>query len=173
MPSTRPIKLALATGLGTGLLPMAPGTWASAAVGAVYVLAAWASGDSPVLVNGLLAAVALAATAGCVALGPFVEQAFGRKDPGACTLDEWAGQAVALLALPAGGTWAGRLAIVATAFLAFRAFDILKPPPVRQCERWPAGWGIAADDLVAGVYANLAAQLLLRLWLLKALAAGS
>ena len=56
-------------------------------------------------------------------------------------------------------------AVAVVAFAAFRFFDILKPPPVRQLEKLPAGWGILADDLGAGVYANIVSQLVLRLWL--------
>ncbi len=41
------------------------------------------------------------------------------------------------------------------AFVLFRAFDILKPPPVRQLERLPGGTGIVLDDAMAGVYAAL------------------
>jgi phosphatidylglycerophosphatase A len=51
------------------------------------------------------------------------------------------------------------------AFAAFRAFDIIKPPPIRGLERLPRGWGVVADDLAAGVYANIVAQLVLRLGL--------
>jgi phosphatidylglycerophosphatase A len=49
------------------------------------------------------------------------------------------------------------------AVAAFRAFDILKPPPVNRIQRLPHGWGIVADDLAAAVYAALVAQLVLRL----------
>jgi phosphatidylglycerophosphatase A len=48
-----------------------------------------------------------------------------------------------------------QLIILGTAFLAFRAFDIVKPPPCRRLENLPAGWGILADDLMAGVYAGI------------------
>ena len=41
------------------------------------------------------------------------------------------------------------------AFFVFRAFDIVKPPPARQLEALPGGWGIVADDVVAGLYSNL------------------
>jgi phosphatidylglycerophosphatase A len=46
------------------------------------------------------------------------------------------------------------------AFVLFRAMDIVKPPPARSAERLPGGWGIVTDDLVAGVYANLALRIL-------------
>ena len=43
-------------------------------------------------------------------------------------------------------------------FLAFRAFDILKPQPARNFEKIPNGWGIMLDDVIAGIYANIATQ---------------
>jgi phosphatidylglycerophosphatase A len=49
------------------------------------------------------------------------------------------------------------------AFAAFRLFDVTKPPPARQLEHLPAGWGILMDDLAAAVYANLLCQIILRL----------
>jgi phosphatidylglycerophosphatase A len=53
------------------------------------------------------------------------------------------------------------------AFILFRAFDILKPPPVRQLETLPEGTGIVLDDVAAGVYALIGVHLLMRVGLLK------
>ena len=156
----------IAAGLGTGYLPIAPGTWASIAVCCVFLAVAFAAGGQAVaFTTGLMITLALLASAGCVWLGAFSEKTFGQKDPSKCTLDEWAGQAVALVWLPSAETWRYWLIVVAVAFIAFRLFDIVKPFPARRLEKLPHGWGILADDLVAGVYANVAAQLLLRLWL--------
>ena len=55
-----------------------------------------------------------------------------------------------------------QLIVLSVAFTFFRLFDILKPPPVRQLERLPHGWGILMDDLAAGVYANILGQILIR-----------
>ena len=44
-------------------------------------------------------------------------------------------------------------------FFVFRAFDIAKPPPARQLEALPGGWGIVVDDVLAGIYGNLAIRL--------------
>jgi len=157
------LRKILATGLGTGYLPVAPGTWASGAACLVFLaVIAGCSG------NALRVAVAMVALAGfwsviCVALGEWSEAAFGGKDPSRCTADEWAGQALALVALPLGAGWAGWLTAAGAAFIAFRLFDIIKPPPARRLEKLHAGWGILLDDLVAGLYANVAAQLVLRL----------
>ncbi len=151
----------LVTGLATGHLPLAPGTWGSAAVCAIYFFLAFAAGNGRWLCLSVgMVSLAVAASGICVALGRFAEETFGRKDPGQVTIDEWAGQAVALVAMPLGQapTWA----IVLLAFLAFRLFDIVKPPPARGIQKLPAGWGILADDLIAGVYANVVVQLLVR-----------
>ena len=45
---------------------------------------------------------------------------------------------------------------LAVGFLLFRFFDIFKPPPARQLEKVPGGWGIILDDVVAGIYAAIA-----------------
>ena len=159
------IKSFIATGLGTGYLPVAPGTWASAAAAGVFLLVAWGSGANPYYLNGAMAGIVVLASVACVALGEFAEKRFGRKDPSQSTLDEWAGQALTYLFLPIG---AGRYDLLITAgvgFAAFRFFDILKPPPARRLEKLPHGWGVLADDLMVGVYANLLLQVIIRLWL--------
>ncbi len=158
------IKLLIATGMGTGYLPIAPGTWASAAAGGVFLLAAWGSGANPYCLNGVMAGIVVLASVACVALGGFTEKHFCRKDPSQCTLDEWAGQAMTYLFLPVVAGWQNWLIVAGVGFMAFRLFDILKPPPARRLERLPLGWGVLADDLVAGVYANLLSQLIIRLW---------
>jgi len=150
----------LTTGLGLGYAPFAPGTFGSAGAVAVYALAVWTL-PSTYCVLGVMAIVAVFFSAVCVLLGPFTEKAFGKKDPGQCTSDEWAGQAVAMLGLPMIGAGAWITCLVG--FGAFRLFDITKPPPVRQLEKLPQGWGVLVDDLAAGVYANVAGQLILRL----------
>lgn len=149
------LSKAIASGLGTGYLPVAPGTWGSAGTVGVYLLVAWATGGDSPWVAVAMAATLAAASAACVALGPFAERAWGRKDPGRVTLDEWAGQALTLiwLPLPGGAAMTDWLVAACVGFVAFRAFDIVKLPPARQCEKLPRGWGILADDLVSGVYA--------------------
>ncbi len=101
-----------------------------------------------------------------IALGKWAVRYYHRKDPQMFVLDEVAGICMTNLFLPikAGpGGWV----TIALAFVAFRLFDVTKPPPARQLEKLPAGWGILLDDLAAGVFANLVCQLLLRLVLQK------
>ena len=79
------------------------------------------------------------------------------KDPGKINIDEVAGMTVALIGLP-------KTAVVwFTAFLVFRFFDIVKPPPIRRLEYLPAGWGIMTDDIAAGIYANICCVLIFRI----------
>jgi phosphatidylglycerophosphatase A len=75
------------------------------------------------------------------------------EDPGAFVLDEVVGQGIALFPLLA--LLPGPLPLLPTlaAFVLFRIFDVLKPPPCRRLEELPGGLGIMADDLMAGVYA--------------------
>ena len=126
---------------GAGLLPGAPGTWGSAATAVVLYF----TGTSTwILLAGLILCSAV-----CLIWGAWAQEFFGRKDPGPVVADEGAGICLTMLLQPPH-----RWALVA-GFLAFRLFDITKPPPVRQLEKLPAGWGILADDLAAAVYANL------------------
>lgn len=149
----------LVTGLGTGYLPLMPGTWGSLAIAGAYLLLCRATGGSMLWVSVAMGGVLVASSIACVGLGPFAERAFGRKDPSRCSVDEFAGQALAYLALPVGSLamdwWIG----AGVGLLYFRVFDVVKPPPARRLERLPHGWGVLADDLMAGLYANVAAQI--------------
>jgi len=75
-------------------------------------------------------------------------------------IDETAGQLVTLIGAPL--TWKSFLA----GFILFRAFDIVKPPPVRQLERLPEGTGIVVDDVAAGPYGLAVMQFLVHFGLL-------
>ena len=158
----------IVSGLGTGYLPIAPGSWGSLAVTGLFVLIAWGSGGRAICVTGSMVALALAASVGCVACGRWAEEYYGRKDPGHVTADEWAGQALTFVLLPLTVGLENLWLVAAVGFVAFRIFDIVKPPPVRAMEKLPFGWGVLLDDLVAGVYANIVCQVLLRVWLLQA-----
>jgi len=148
----------LATAGGLGTLPKAPGTWGS--LGGLAV--AWLFGKVEFLtfpvgsaalqpLNPLFWWLALS-LAGTWAAGR-VERASGTKDPQHVVVDEVSGQWLALLASPAAFTgglgWKSSLA----GLILFRALDITKPFPARSAEGLPGGWGIMADDWVAGAYA--------------------
>lgn len=138
------LALMVATWFGCGYAPIAPGTAGS--LGAI--VPAWLLSHYfgwPVYVWPI-AAVAVSVP-GIWAAGVTATHA-GKKDPGLVVVDEVAGQWLTL-----AGAQAFNWKIGLIAFVLFRAFDIWKPPPVRQLERLPGGTGIVADDLMAGVYA--------------------
>jgi phosphatidylglycerophosphatase A len=147
----RRAQLLAATGLGVGYAPVVPGTFGSALGVLLYVGLAWSGGWIAVL-SGLGVVTALGFWSAGAA-----ERHFGRRDPRQVVVDEIAGQILAMLLVPMTP------ATLAAGFIVFRVFDILKPYPVRSMESLPGGSGIMADDLVAGLYANLVLQLLVRL----------
>jgi phosphatidylglycerophosphatase A len=140
--------LVLATALGVGYAPVAPGTFGSA-VGLLLWLAL------PDIHWLQLLAILVVSVVG-IWSGSVAEDHFERRDPGQVVIDEVAGMMVTLAFNPVTG-----FAWLAAAFVLFRASDIIKPFPVNRLERLPGGLGIMADDLAAGVYANLALRLLL------------
>ena len=140
--------VALASFAYVGFAPVAPGTVGSAAALLLFAPLRWAA------IPGLeVATVALLFCAG-VWSASLTEQHLGVEDPGPVVIDEVVGMLISLLWLPS--SWM----VVAAAFVAFRVFDIIKPWPADRLERLHGGWGIMADDLMAGVYANLVVQLL-------------
>jgi phosphatidylglycerophosphatase A len=149
-------KRLIATCLGLGWMPVAPGTWGSLPPAVVFgVLACCgASGAATTVVMVLMVA---AGCVGCVLCAPASIVATGKIDPGEVVADEFAGQAVAYLAVPLVASqglsgWEG-IVVAFCGFLAFRVIDIFKPGPIRKLEQFPAGWGILADDLAAGAVA--------------------
>ncbi len=167
--SRSPLRCVLVSGLGMGYMPVASGTFGSAAAIAISLLA-WgvfsALGWNPVGLNVVWVALALLASAGCVAWGRWACAYYADRcrkpgDPGHVVLDEFAGQWVALLGLPMVA-WKQALAVLAVQFFLFRFFDVLKAPPARQLERLPHGWGILLDDVAAGVCANIVGQVVFR-----------
>jgi phosphatidylglycerophosphatase A len=96
----------------------------------------------------------LAASAICIAFAPDVIAKTNKKDPGEIVIDELAGQSVTFI--PAAMlTGLPPLLAAALGFALFRIFDITKPIPIKKLEKLPAGVGILADDLMAGVYAAI------------------
>jgi phosphatidylglycerophosphatase A len=141
----------LATGFGSGYAPFAPGT-AGSVVGLLlfWPLSALAWPYQAVVSAVISLAGALAAT--------HVADHVRLKDPGIVVVDEIVGMWVTLIGLPyLPGT-------AAAGFVLFRLMDVFKPWPARDLERLPGGWGIVADDVAAGVYANLLLRVGLLVW---------
>jgi phosphatidylglycerophosphatase A len=175
--------LFIATAAGLGYLPKAPGTWGS--LGGVLVtlaffryhqfpdpFVAWV-GRLPTMIPYIVVEASLALFMAALGLWSAnrVCASAGTKDPQFVVIDEVSGQMIALLFSAGESTldrthmydvwnvqsWHGFVnwKYLLVGFILFRVFDIWKPFPARQAESLPGGWGIMADDWVAGIYAAL------------------
>jgi phosphatidylglycerophosphatase A len=141
----------IATGLGSGYSPFAPGTAGSA----LGLLLFWPLSRLPLAAQ---IALTVALTALGIAAATRVARRVGLEDPGIVVVDEVVGQWITLIALPLTPLTA------AAGFFLFRVMDVVKPWPARQLEHLRAGYGIMADDVMAGIYAQLALRVLLLVW---------
>jgi phosphatidylglycerophosphatase A len=159
--AANPLAAFLATGFGSGLSPVMPGT-AGSLVGlaiawplslwfsSIYIHAAIVGAVVGLLMSGLLVGLV-----GVVVSGP-VCRTLGAEDPGCIVIDEIAGQLLACAAVPLfrpypsrvveAGAWIG-------SFFLFRFFDIVKPGPIGRVQRLPGGWGVVVDDVLGGLAA--------------------
>lgn len=97
--------------------------------------------------------ITAAVTVAGIYVSSLAERILNQKDPGHIVIDEFAGYLVSMMFLP---VTAGYLI---AAFVLFRGFDILKPPPIRGLQNLPGGWGVMVDDIAAGIYTNLILQI--------------
>lgn len=141
--------MALATGLYSGYLPKAPGTWGSVVGLILYFFLRTLSLPAYLTTVGVLLVV------GTFAAGS-AEKIMDRKDPGQVVIDEIVGMLITLAAAPA------QPLVWLLGFGLFRFFDIIKPFPIHWIDkRIQGGVGIMMDDVVAGLYSFLVLQGLL------------
>jgi phosphatidylglycerophosphatase A len=137
----------LATGFYSGFSPIVPGTAGSLVGLLIYLI----PGVEYIFILGPLTILFFF-------IGIFtsarVEKQIG-EDPSIVVIDEIVGMWISLFFLPK------KFAIYLGAFVLFRIFDIIKPSPARQVERYKGGWGIMLDDVFAGIYANIVMQIIL------------
>jgi phosphatidylglycerophosphatase A len=136
----------IATWFYCGYFPKAPGTAGSLAAVAI----AWILHEYAQVPAGTFAILAIITAVPGIWAARMVAREFGREDPQIVVVDEVIGQWITL----AGAARLNLKSWIA-AFVLFRLFDMVKPPPVRQCERFPEGCGIVADDVAAGIYGAL------------------
>ncbi len=129
----------IATALGAGYAPVAPGTVGSA----LTALLLWVVPFSRAGLALLFVSVTIVGTWAA----HVTERQLGVKDPGVIVIDEVAGMTLSVLVFPLTGT------VLLTGFVLFRVFDIVKPFPARWSQRIAGGVGIMIDDLIAGLYA--------------------
>ena len=144
----------LATGFFSGYVPVAPGTAGTAAALVPYLAAFYLAPGFGALAWCLFlilifSAAVYAASAGARAWGP---------DPGPVVIDEFVGFYITVAFLPLSPV------VGVAGFFIFRVLDIIKPQPARASEKWPGGWGVVMDDVIAGVYGNLLLRAALTLW---------
>ena len=139
----RRLGLFIATCGYLGYVPIAPGTFGSAAGLAVFY-AVRSTGSVSVELAAIVLLFAIGIWSGTVA-----EHHFGGTDPGPIVLDEVVGMLITLALLPVNLTGA------ITGFLLFRVLDVLKPWPSAGFEKLHGGLGVMADDGMAALYGNL------------------
>lgn len=139
----RRLGLFIATCGYLGYVPIAPGTFGSAAGLAVFY-AVRSTGSVSVELAAIVVLFAIGIWSGTVA-----EHHFGGTDPGPIVLDEVVGMLITLALLPVNLTGA------ITGFLIFRVLDVLKPWPAAGFEKLSGGLGVMADDGMAALYGNL------------------
>jgi undecaprenyl-diphosphatase len=157
------MKRLLASCFGLGWLPLAPGTWGSLPPVLLFALMCY-FGSAAATISITMIVSALVGSVICITFAPAIIAATNKTDPREIVADEFSGQAFTFLfiaAIPISNILVTGL----LGFLLFRFFDILKPWPIRKFEKLPGGWGILADDLIAGVFAGVALLFCLRIGL--------
>jgi len=165
------MKRLLTSCFGLGWLPLAPGSWGSLPPTIIFGLLCYVHTPA-LLISIVMAALALYGSIICIKFVPAVIAETGKNDPKEVVADEIAGQAITYLATPiflAVGTASVKQVVVTTilGFLLFRAFDSIKPWPIRKLEKLPRGWGILADDLMASAYAAIVLQICVKWWIIQ------
>jgi phosphatidylglycerophosphatase A len=152
------------TTFGVGYLPLAPGTFGSAvgvliylgarqieAVSSVYFSArGWQEAQITAWLHAVNAFLFLLFCLLGIWAATRATRLFKHKDPQQAVVDEVIGQLLTFLFVPFDVSWKYILA----GFLLFRLFDIWKPYPIDSLQNLPAGIGVCADDILAGIYAG-------------------
>ena len=145
-----------ASGFGSGYAPVAPGTAGSIVASlAIYVICTQLGINGQTLLIGLIMASIVGTIIGVISCN-ILESEWG-KDPSKVVLDEMVGIFISLLFVPIS------ISTILLSLVLFRVFDIWKPLGIRQLESIDGGVGVMADDILAGVYANIVLQIILYL----------
>jgi phosphatidylglycerophosphatase A len=158
------------TTFGVGYLPLAPGTWGSMVGVAIYLLIygfeIHAFVDVAAYGRTIEQTTAWVHVVNAIALLLFcllgiwaanrATKLFKHKDPSQAVVDEVMGQLIVFLFVPFGISWK----LILAGFLLFRLFDIWKPYPIDSLQNLPAGIGVCADDILAGVYGGVCLSLI-------------
>jgi phosphatidylglycerophosphatase A len=142
------IRYFIAFGFGSGLMPIAPGTFGTLAAIPVYLLVSW-------LAWPLYIAFVLVAFLVGVHICNQITRELKIQDYPGIVWDECVGYWITMFLAPPGWQW------ILFGFILFRFFDILKPPPIRQIDKnLRDGMGIMFDDVLAGLFAWVILQVI-------------
>lgn len=137
----------IATGFFSGYSPIFPGTGGSLVGLAFYLI----PGIEVTFIFSIVITVTFFLG---VYTSAYIERRLG-DDPQIIVVDEIVGMWLSLFLMPKS------LWLIVLAFILFRLFDIVKPPPARNVEKIKNGWGIMLDDVFAGIYANISVRILM------------
>ena len=140
----------MACGFGSGVMPVAPGTFGTLMAVPVFLLLQLLQLEYYLIVTGILFVAG-------IWLCHVTARDFGVADHGGIVWDEIVGFLITMTAAPSGWLW------IVIGFFLFRLFDIIKPWPIRWIDkRIHGGFGIMLDDVLAGIYAWVCMQLVYR-----------
>jgi phosphatidylglycerophosphatase A len=144
--AARAVILFISQGAYAGRFPVAPGT-AGTIVGIFLYAVMKNLAPGPYFTLCILISLLGTWAAGRA------ESILGTKDSASIVIDEIAGFLLAMFMVPT--SWG----FIAAGFLLFRAFDIVKPWPLRRLHELHGGLGVMLDDIGAGIYTNILLQL--------------
>jgi phosphatidylglycerophosphatase A len=144
------VEKILGSGFLTGYMPVASGTWGSAAATIIFLVPGFENPSIMIFMISLFILIG-------VPIATKFESVYG-KDPKECTIDEVVGTWISFLFLPKKIWW------IAIAFLLWRAIDIVKPFPIRSLEKIKDGWGVMLDDILGGLYSFIIIQVVIYLF---------
>jgi phosphatidylglycerophosphatase A len=147
------VAYAIATGLGAGFAPLAPGTFGAIEAVVIFSAIIAVAGNQLRIAPQLSLLLFLILNAALFAAGVWASsracRMSGVDDPSQVVIDEVSGQLIALTPLLLFPSITG----VAAAFVLFRLFDIVKPYPIGKLEQLHGGLGVMADDALSGGFA--------------------
>lgn len=141
------IEKTIGSGLFTGYIKFAPGTFASFVAVLIYMIPGFENPGTMIFFISVLFVLG-------ISISSKFEEIYG-KDPKQCTIDEFVGTWVTLLFVPK------TLVFIPIAFVIWRIFDIIKPFPANIAEKIKGGWGIMLDDVIAGFYSFILVQIII------------
>ena len=150
------LKIMVGSVLGTGYIPIAPATFASAVTVPLILIL------SPVPILYLIFMVVFFLLG--VYIATDLEKIWG-KDAHKITIDELTGMLITFFLIKLPIAVGPRIAVLLAGFFLFRFFDIIKLPLIKKSQELPGGWGVMIDDLLAAIVANLGLRFLMVIFL--------